>query len=130
MRRGHADAEGPDLPATRPGGYGAAMPNEKKPAPRPTEVRRLADEKRVRIQWSDGHESTYEYAYLRGWCPCAGCQGHGGDVRYVHAEVTELANIALVGNYALGLTWADGHDTGIYSYQHLRELCPCCGDES
>ena len=31
-----------------------------------------------------------------------------------------------VGNYALRLTWSDGHATGIYSWEHLRNICPCC----
>lgn len=110
----------------RPAGYGAAMHARPTPPPRPLEVRRLADERRLRIRWSDGHESTYDWAYLRGWCPCAGCQGHGGELHYVHADNTDLAKIAVVGNYALGLTWGDGHETGIYSYRHLRQLCPCC----
>lgn len=94
--------------------------------PVPTEIRRLAAEGRLHIAWSDGHESDYPLAYLRGWCPCAMCQGHGGDRRYIHADNVALSNIAVVGKYALSLTWGDGHDTGIYSYRYLRELCPCC----
>jgi DUF971 family protein len=93
--------------------------------PHPIEVRRLADEKLVRITWSDGHESEYPYAYLRGWCPCAACQGHGTERRYVHAADDALVHIGVVGKYALSLAWGDGHDTGIYSYRYLRELCPC-----
>jgi len=92
----------------------------------PTEVRRLAEEGRLRITWDDGHVSDYPLAYLRGWCPCAMCQGHGGERRYVHAPNAELKNIAVVGKYALNLSWGDGHDTGIYSYRYLRDLCPCC----
>lgn len=95
----------------------------------PVEVRRLRDERRLVVTWSDGHVSDFPYAYLRGWCPCAQCQGHGGQRRYIHADNTDLVNIAVVGNYALSASWGDGHDTGIYSYQYLRELCPCseCG---
>jgi DUF971 family protein len=54
------------------------------------------------------------------------CQGHGGERRYIHADNVELKNVAVVGNYAVSLSWGDGHDTGIYSYRYLRELCPCC----
>lgn len=99
------------------------------PTARPVEVRRLADDRQLRVRWSDGHDSLYPFAYLRGWCPCAGCQGHGGELHFIEADNTDLTKIGLVGNYALGLTWGDGHDTGIYSYRHLRELCPCdpCG---
>ena len=85
----------------------------------------MRDEKQLRITWDDGHTSEYPLAYLRGWCPCAGCQGHSGERRYVHAADTELANVSVVGRYALNLEWGDGHQTGIYTYRYLRELCPC-----
>lgn len=95
-------------------------------APVPVEVRRLAAERTLRVTWRDGHVSAYPYAYLRGWCPCALCQGHGGERRFVEGGGdAELKGISVVGNYALGLTWADGHETGIYSYRYLRDLCPC-----
>jgi len=95
----------------------------------PTEIRRLSSEGTLRITWDDGHVSDYPLTHLRGWCPCAVCQGHSGDRRYVEAPKAELTNIAVVGKYALNLGWSDGHDTGIYSYRYLRELCPCpaCG---
>lgn len=93
--------------------------------PAPVEVRRRAADRLLEVSWSDGHRSEYPFAYLRGWCPCAGCQGHGGEKRYVHAANTDLESIAVVGNYALQLHWGDGHETGIYTYQYLRELCPC-----
>lgn len=93
--------------------------------PTPVEVRRVAAESLLRITWSDGHVSDLPFAYLRGWCPCAGCQGHGGEKRYVHADNTDLVEIAVVGKYALQLRWGDGHETGIYSYRYLRELCAC-----
>ncbi|MBI3781944.1 MAG: DUF971 domain-containing protein [Deltaproteobacteria bacterium] len=91
----------------------------------PKEVRRLPEQRSLRIAWSDGHLSEYPWEYLRGWCPCAGCQGHGTERRFIHAPPSDLNGIAVVGNYALCLTWSDGHDTGIYSYRHLRDLCAC-----
>jgi len=93
--------------------------------PQPLEVRRDAAAREVHIDWSDGHASAYAWAYLRGWCPCATCQGHSGDKRYIQAENTELERIAAVGRYAFSFVWGDGHETGIYAYPYLRELCPC-----
>lgn len=95
----------------------------------PVEVRRDAQAKTLQLSWDDGHETLLPLAYLRGWCPCAACQGHGGDKRYVHAANSELANIEVVGRYALQLRWGDGHETGIYTYRYLRSICPCptCG---
>jgi DUF971 family protein len=91
----------------------------------PVEVRRIAEEQRLVVTWNDGHVSEYPFAYLRGWCPCAGCQGHGNERRYVHAQNTELTTVAVVGKYALSLSWGDGHDTGIYAYRYVRGLCAC-----
>jgi DUF971 family protein len=85
----------------------------------------VSDQGGVRIAWSDGHLSDYSYAYLRGWCPCAMCQGHGGERRFIRAVDPQLRRIEPVGNYALTFTWSDGHETGIYSYAYLREICPC-----
>ena len=49
-----------------------------------TEVRRLPDGRHLRLTWSDGHSADYEHDYLRGWCPCAMCQGHSGlKIRYL-----------------------------------------------
>jgi DUF971 family protein len=79
------------------------------------------------IQWGDGHQGVYPHAVLRGYCPCAGCQGHSGTIRFVETTdaAQELDDIRPVGNYALELKWFDGHSSGIYSYTFLRALC-CC----
>jgi len=79
------------------------------------------------IDWADGHRSVYPHAILRGYCPCAGCQGHSGTIRYIeHTEAQlDLEDLEVVGNYALRLQWFDGHGTGLYSYRYLRALCAC-----
>lgn len=100
------------------------------PAPVLTEARRLPEENRLRLTWSDHHVAEYPYDYLRGWCPCAGCQGHTGKIRYQPpAKPVTATTIKPVGNYAISIGWSDGHGTGIYRYDFLRELCPCeqCG---
>ncbi len=91
----------------------------------PVEVHRKADDRVLHVSWSDDHVGDYPFAYLRGWCPCAACQGHGGEKRYIHADNTDLDKVSVVGNYALQLHWGDSHETGIYSYAYLRGLCPC-----
>jgi DUF971 family protein len=97
--------------------------------PRPTEIHHLREEGLVRITWSDGHVGDYDYATLRGWCPCALCQGHGNERRFVRTADPRLRSIESVGAYAVNLAWSDDHDTGIYSWAYLREICPCplCG---
>ena len=91
----------------------------------PLLVSRADEERVVRILWDDDHLSEYPWAYLRGWCPCALCQGHGGQRRFVHVERAELSGWTQVGNYAINFFWTDGHQTGIYSYDYLRALCAC-----
>ena len=96
-------------------------------APHPIEVRRLPEEGRLRVTWSDGHVGEYGYGYLRGYCPCAACQGHANEAIHFREPVAEVApdSIQPVGNYALSFQWSDGHATGIYRFDFLRRLCPC-----
>jgi DUF971 family protein len=79
------------------------------------------------IEWGDGHKGVYPHAILRGYCPCAGCQGHEGAIKFLPPSDSqlELDEIEPVGNYALCLKWFDGHASGIYSYAYLRALCQC-----
>jgi len=93
----------------------------------PTEVRRLPEREALRITWSDQHVSEVGYRILRGYCPCAVCQGHAApDVRF-HEPPTavSLEGIEPVGRYGLSFVWSDGHSTGIYRFDCLRALCPC-----
>src|SRR5262249_61714078 len=56
----------------------------------------------------------------RGQGAVGGCRGLDGQ---------ELQGVEPVGNYAIAPRWEDGHDTGLYSFRLLRQLCPCaaCG---
>lgn len=81
------------------------------------------------ITWSDGLVRVLRLTDLRRWCPCATC----GDLRAQQATAlmvvsgpepsAELAGMEQVGSYAVRFRWADGHDTGIYSFTVLRRLC-------
>ena len=75
--------------------------------------------------FADGHRGRYPHELLRGYCPCAQCQGHSGPVKFVAGGDLELNDIAEVGNYGMQLTWGDGHATGIYAFRFLRALCAC-----
>ncbi len=87
---------------------------------------------RLALQWKDGHRSVYTWKHLRDHCPCAGCReerlGPPDPFRILKAnELVPLAPVAMtpVGHYAYKITWSDGHDTGIYTFETLRELCQC-----
>jgi DUF971 family protein len=81
------------------------------------------------IRWTDDTESYLQVESLRRACPCASCGGEPDVLGYVmrpHVTYTpasfELTGWQAVGGYALQPRWADGHNTGIYSYPYLRRL--------
>jgi DUF971 family protein len=86
----------------------------------PTDLEHDTKRNRLTVGWEDGTVSVLEIPYLRAWCPCAACQGHGTITRYLgeDAELTARA-IEEVGAYALRFTFSDGHDTGIYRWSWL-----------
>lgn len=96
--------------------------------PTPLEIEKLGD-RAMRIVWDDGHVSDYPNPALRFGCSCAQCIDEWTgerrlEFRTIAADIHPTA-LELVGNYAVQITWSDGHATGIYSYDHLRALCPC-----
>jgi DUF971 family protein len=87
---------------------------------------------RLVIQWKDGHRSVYSLKHLRDNCPCAGCREERvqppDPFRILKpSEMVPLAITSMtpIGHYAYKITWSDGHDTGIYTLESLRELCQC-----
>jgi len=76
----------------------------------------------VTIRWSDGRTTVYSYHGLRGWCPCASCQGHSSDTRFIDTDNPRPTGHEGIGRYALRFLWADGHSTGMYSYEWLRDI--------
>lgn len=90
-----------------------------------TEIARQPESRTVRLVWSDGFSAECGYDTLRGYCPCAGCQGHWAkEVSYNAPETkVEPLRIEPVGNYAISIQWSDGHATGIYRFDFLRHLC-------
>lgn len=75
--------------------------------------------------WEDGHESIYGLEYLRKNCPCALCTHDPQRGLGMHPARFSIMRCNPVGNYAIGIYWGDGHDTGIYAFDYLRSLCPC-----
>jgi len=85
----------------------------------------------IRIDWQDRHHSEYTLRYLRDHCPCAQCAGtHGTPPAAagpfpLYQPALKTQEVEPVGNYAIRLHWSDGHNTGIYSYDYFRRICPC-----
>jgi DUF971 family protein len=91
------------------------------------------------IEWKDGHHSSYSFKWLRDACPCALCDEERGKSGREPGDPPKPAPGALpmfkapakplqaepVGKYAIRFQWNDGHELGIYSWDFLREYCPC-----
>ncbi|MBI3324026.1 MAG: DUF971 domain-containing protein [Candidatus Omnitrophica bacterium] len=94
----------------------------------PAEIGR-ANAADLKVTWQDGHVSVYPARYLRLRCPCAGCLDEmTGELRIVDAEIPQDVKplaVQLVGRYAITIQWSDGHRTGIYPFELLRNVCPC-----
>ena len=87
------------------------------------------------IEWLDGHRSRLPLEDLRRECPCAVCREHRGVTPDPASSPDELPMLSTeaaaataaatgfnyVGRYGIRITWADGHDTGIYVFEALRE---------
>lgn len=95
----------------------------------------VSKSKGIHIDWKDQHHSEYDLRYLRDHCPCATCAGThgpppaatpaGANPFQLFQPALKIQEVEPVGNYALRLKWSDGHNTGIYSWEHFRRICPC-----
>ena len=93
----------------------------------PTRIER--GDNSLTVQWKDTSQSELSYRLLRERCPCAHCNAtrSGKDPFHIlptadFFEKLSLVDIQRVGRYAVRLVWSDGHRTGIYTFEFLREL--------
>jgi DUF971 family protein len=97
---------------------------------RPVKIERRSSSE-LRVRWEDGHEGRHTTPALRRYCPCAGCKAeHDATdgpalLPIIVPGKHDLRSVEPVGSYALQLSWADGHRTGIYTFDYLRRLCEC-----
>ena len=98
------------------------------PIPVPHAINRRDDG--ILIEWDrQGHEGFFPARDLRLACPCAACVEETSgrpllNPAKVLADIRPVS-LALVGAYGLKVHWSDGHETGIYTFEQLRRLCPC-----
>jgi len=95
---------------------------------RPVDIIPIGEE--LAIKWDDGSESFVTLEKLRRYCPCAGCKGevdvmgnlYKGPDKPLTPRAFQLAGLDKVGSYAVQPVWADGHRTGLYSFEYLRKV--------
>ena len=90
----------------------------------PVEIRLRKAEKRLDVAFDDGRSFSYPAELLRVESPSAEVQGHGASQKQVVAGRRHVGILGLeeVGNYAARIRFDDLHDSGIFSWQYLREL--------
>ena len=96
----------------------------------PTKLQ-LASDGLLEIQWSDGQRRQYTVRQLRDNCPCATCREKRQQpatpvllpvLSAAEAQPLRITGMNPVGNYAYSIGFSDGHRTGIYTLEQLREL--------
>ncbi|MDQ3087143.1 MAG: DUF971 domain-containing protein [Acidobacteriota bacterium] len=91
----------------------------------PTQIIEESDSA-LSITWSNETDSKYNAAQLRKACPCASCINEWTGEKVLKdenvADDIHFASISIVGRYALNFQFSDGHNTGIYSFNYLRQL--------
>ena len=93
----------------------------------PLKIYKSAD-RELTVEWDDRHFGMHKYETLRELCPCAFCKYEREKEKQNQKKDNKdynIVNIEQVGSYAIKITWADGHDTGIYSFEYLRSICEC-----
>lgn len=98
----------------------------------PTELK-LSEQRSLEIIWSDGKKMDYPYCVLRMACPCATCREKKraetakpkGLLQVLSAAETvplAVTQMRPVGNYAYNITFSDGHSSGLFTMELLREI--------
>lgn len=75
----------------------------------------------LRVSYDDGVTASFPLLPLRQACPCAGCQGRRErDLAPFDGDSIAAVGAEMHGNWGITIRWSDGHDTGIYAWEHLR----------
>jgi DUF971 family protein len=131
------------METAKAGGRNAAMPIPVDQRKKPLAIKiHVSSGAGVDVTWADQHVSHFEFGYLRDECPCATCnekRDQEEQHKHLGTKGAPISSPALpmfkpkikaqsatqVGNYAVQISFNDGHNTGIFSYDYLRAICPC-----
>tara|TARA_R110002094_G_scaffold60540_1_gene71156 strand:- start:2454 stop:2876 length:423 start_codon:yes stop_codon:yes gene_type:complete len=93
------------------------------PHQRPNKIALHLKSKQLELGYPSGDNYRLDAEYLRVNSPSAEVRGHGKPVLQVGKRDVALRGVEPSGNYALKLTFDDGHDSGLYSWEYLHQLC-------
>ena len=88
----------------------------------PTRIKLNKSSKTLELGYADGQQFALPAEFLRVYSPSAEVQGHGNPVLQYGKINVALTDVQPAGNYALKLTFDDGHDSGIFTWNYLHEL--------
>lgn len=93
--------------------------------PRPTEIRLRTKSRVLEVAFDDGTRFELPFEYLRVYSPSAEVRGHGPgqETLQVGKKDVTIDEVEPIGHYAIRPKFSDGHDTGIYSWEYLHDLC-------
>src|SRR5439155_23786056 len=102
----------------------------------PLDIQAIGQE--LAIKWEDGSESFVPLVKLRRHCPCAGCRGevdvmgklYKNPERPLSAKSFQLLRLVNVGTYAVQPFWGDGHSSGLFSFDYLKQVGDASGETS
>lgn len=101
---------------------------------RPVNFQIIGDE--LAIKWADGGEGFIKLELLRRACPCAGCKGemdifgtlYKNPDKPLTPKSVQLTRLAFVGGYAVQPVWADGHNSGLFTFDYLKRVADLAAD--
>ncbi len=96
----------------------------------PTAIKLNREQGSLSLQYGDGASFSFSGEYLRVHSPSAEVRGHGAGQEVLQSgkKNVKVTAVTKAGNYALQIHFSDGHDSGIYSWEYLRQLGDCHDD--
>lgn len=92
----------------------------------PSHIRAHQASQVLELEWSDGLAAQLPYREIRGECPCANCRNEWTGERILDPATIRsdirIEGMEPVGSYAIRLSWNDGHSSGLYTWETLRDL--------
>lgn len=93
----------------------------------PSDIKARQSDGYLQLAWDDSSwTAILPYKFLRGECPCAACRDEWTGARILDPAAVpddiKVADLELVGSYALKIGWSDGHSSGLFTWENLRKL--------
>ena len=92
----------------------------------PTNIRALQPDQALELTWDESRTVRLPYRFLRGECPCASCRNEWTGERILDPSTIrpdlKIEAMEPIGSYAVRIAWNDGHSSGLYTWDNLRQL--------